>query len=359
MLTSEWTDGLHCALEAAQVFLGGVAIDVVPLGSGHIHRTYKISSLGGSFLLQQFNTRVFDRPEQVMANIMKVHRHLYYEKGMQPVLTPVGLSSGEAFWTDTSGQLWRMFEFIEGGYVPEVVQTPQQAYLIGRAFGAFAEALADFDPTQLHEVIPGFHDSLARWHAFQQVLAKDPLGRAASAGEETDALQRQCHLFKTIAALGLPQRVTHNDAKAGNVLLRTDGSDFLAVVDWDTIMPGYVLADFGDLVRSIVSPVAEDDPRIEQVQVRLHFFEALCQGFLSEAHRIITPNEHRHLVLGAQWITIEQAMRFLLDYLAGDMYYAAQYEEHNLNRARNQLALAEAIQRHAEEMQHIAMAAPC
>lgn len=359
MSAGESPDDLRLARRAAQTFLRDMVIDVTPLGSGHIHRTYKISSTGGNFLLQQFNARVFTRPEQVMANITKVHRHLRYNKGIQPVLTPVGLPSGEALWTDALEQQWRMFEFIEGGHAVEVVENPQQAYLIGRAFGAFAAALADLNPAQLCETIPGFHDSLARWRAFQQVLAEDPVGRAASAREEIDALQRQCHLFETPANLGLPQRVTHNDAKAGNVLLRADGSDFLAVVDWDTIMPGYVLADFGDLVRSIVSPVAEDAPSTEQVQVRLPLFEALCQGFLSEAQCFITPKERRHLVLGAQWITLEQAMRFLHDYLAGDVYYAAQYDAHNLTRARNQLTLAEAIQRQAEEMQDIAMAAPC
>ncbi len=359
MVVAELTDDLRCAQEAAQAFLGGMAVGVAPLGSGHIHCTYKISSPAGNFLLQQFNSRVFARPEQVMANIMRVHHHLRHEKGVQPVLTPVYRSSGEAFWVDAPGRRWRMFEFIEGGCAVEVVETPQQAHLIGRAFGAFAAALANLDPAELYESIPGFHDSLARWRAFEQVLARDPLGRTASARAAIDALQQQRHLFGYIANLGLPQRVVHNDAKAGNVLLRKDGSDFLAVVDWDTIMPGYILADFGDLARSIVSPVAEDDPRVEQVQVRLPFFESLCRGFLAEAQGYITPQERRHLVLGVQWIVLEQALRFLHDYLAGDVYYDTQYDIHNLVRARNQLALLESIQQQAEVMQDIAMAIPC
>ncbi len=314
-------------------------IAVAPHGSGHIHRTYRVEMPGKRYLLQQFNHAVFAKPLEVAANVGKVYKHLIGSNLPQAILTPVYTRHGESFFISKTGQYWRIFEFIEGGYALEKAETPVHAYMTGKAFGAFAAALHGLNPSQLYETIPGFHDSVARWHAFQEVRAADPVGRVKETVAEIDALKSHHSIFFQVKNLILPRRVVHNDAKIGNVLFTKESGEVLAVTDWDTIMPGTILADFGDLVRSIVNPLEEDDPNTAGVFFRLEYFEALCRGFLAETTELLSGTEKENLVLGAQWIILEQALRFLHDHLAGDVYYPVRYKGHNLARARNQIAL--------------------
>ena len=150
-----------------------------------------------------------------------------------------------------------------------------------------------------------------------------------------------------------PVRITHNDAKLGNVLFEKTTGRILAVTDWDTIMPGCMLADFGDLARSLISPVEEDSPRYDKIQVQLPYFEELCRGFLEDTSNILTTVEKQHLVLGAKWIILEQALRFLDDYLSGDSYYPVCYTEHNKTRATNQLRLFQELLKNEAAMEAI------
>jgi len=324
-------------------------------GSGHIHRTFRVEMHGCRYLLQQFNRRVFPDYQRVADNIKVLSEYLLKQAsktGLQS-LQPIPTVCGKWFFESDVGELWRAFHFIEGGVSIEKAETEESTYLAGKAYGIFATALKDFPVEYLQETITGFHDSVARWHSFETVLHKDPLNRAKDCAESIDFLRNHHPLFYEIQALRLPVRAVHNDAKIGNVLFsRTDGM-ILAVTDWDTVMPGYILADFGDLVRSIASPVAEDDSDISKVEVRLSFFRALCEGFLSQTGHWLQPVERAHLIDGARWIILEQGMRFLHDYLAGDVYYPTKYPGHNIDRARNQFALYRAIQAQKEAMDWI------
>lgn len=325
-----------------------------PYGSGHIHRTFKVEMAGGDgarrYLLQQFNHRVFTHPEVVAANIGQVHRHLSGKRFGQAVLTPVNGPRGEAYFISDEGSYWRAFEFIDGAFSVERAESPQQAFQAGKAFGAFAAALHELPPILIRETIPGFHDSAARWKAFKEIENADPLRRCAIAKEDIDFLKKHQSIFFQVQTMAFPLRVVHNDAKLGNVLFAQDTGEVLAVTDWDTIMPGSILADFGDLVRSIVNPTEEDDPNLDAVQVQMPFFEALCRGFLAETLHLLSREEKENLVWGAQWIILEQALRFLSDFLAGDVYYSVKYPDHNLTRARNQMQLYRSVTDHRETM---------
>ncbi len=339
---------IHAAM--AYFFPAVQILATTAYGAGHIHRTFMVQTTKGRYILQQFNLKVFARPYEVAGNIGKVHDHLRATGWKHALLTPVYSSKGDPYFVDERGNYWRVFDLIEGGYSIEKAETPQHAYLAGRAFGTFVAALQSLDPQVLFETIPGFHDSAARWKKFEALLAADPAGRAGGAGEEMETLYRHHGIFFDIHALELPRRVVHNDAKIGNVLFACDSGEVLAVMDWDTVMPGLVLADFGDLARSVVAVVEEDDPRTELAVVRMSFFEALCRGFIEGGASTLLPIERENLVLGARWITLEQALRFLSDHLEGDRYYPVRYAGHNLVRARNQIALFHSMLRMEREM---------
>ena len=349
------TQTIHAALR--HFFPGQELAKAIPHGSGYIHCTFRVEMNGPeglcTYLLQGFNHRVFQRPEEVSANIEQVHRHLSGKRTGLKALTPIYTPQGEAWHITESGDYWRAFEFISGAFSVEKAETAQQALQAGEAFGAFAAALHDLSPTLIKETIPGFHDSVARMKGFEQIVLSNPAGRVDNAEEEIAFLRRHSGIFAEVQAAGLPLRVVHNDAKIGNVLFAQDTGEVLAVIDWDTIMPGSILADFGDLVRSIVSPVQEDDPDSSAVQVQMPFFEALCRGFLSETAAMLRPEEKQNLVAGALWIVLEQAMRFLSDYLAGDAYYPVDHSAHNLVRAQNQLQLYRAILEQRKAMEAV------
>ena len=321
-----------------------------PVGSGNINDTYRIdfqqAGQRQTRLLQRLNHRVFTDPHAVMRNIRLVAEHLHRQADF-PLEIPAPLAGrdGELLQRDADGNYWRLFPFYENTFAPERLPEPAVARETAQAYGAFLRALRALPAVQLAETIPGFHDTDRRWAVFLQVLEKDPAGRCHGAAAEIERMFEAQPIFETVSRLKksgeLPLRVTHNDTKAGNVLLDLDTQKAVAVIDWDTIMPGTVLSDFGDMVRTFAPDRPEDDPGA--LSLRSDALEALTQGFLSQTQDFLSSAERSHLPLGASWIIGEQALRFLTDYLAGDVYYKIRYPEHNLVRARNQLALFDAV----------------
>lgn len=323
---------------------------ITPVGAGNINDTYRVDLLRDgkpeSWILQRLNHRVFKDPEAVMRNIRAVAAHLERQADFPlRIPAPVPTLQGDWLHRDDAGNYWRVFPFYENTFAPERLPEPAIAYEAARAYGAFLYALRDFPADQLVETIPGFHDTERRWAVFEAMLKKDPAGRVKVATAEINALMEARPVFSRVHELKasgeLSRRVTHNDTKAGNVLIDIQTGRAVAVIDWDTIMPGTVLSDFGDMVRTFAPDCTEDSDG--PVQMRMEALEMLCRGFLEKTSGFLTPLERENLPLGAQWIIGEQALRFLTDYLAGDTYYKTQYPEHNLVRARNQLALYHAV----------------
>lgn len=338
---------------ATRFALAGRVVACEPYGEGLIHDSFLVTCQGRDrsvrYLLQRINTAVFPDPLGLMRNLRAVADHLRRcgsvatAAASLAVPTLISAHSGADHYLDAAGSYWRIFEFLEGARALEPVVTPGQAELVGRAYGRFLRWLASYDGPELGETIPRFHDTEWRYEELERLVARDPAGRAAGATAEIalarDHQQRAAGLLALERAGAVPRRIVHNDAKPGNVLTLAAGRGRLSVVDLDTVMPGLALYDFGDLVRTSVSGCREDERDLARVSVREILFQSLAAGYLLEAGEILTATEREHLVLAAQVITLEQGLRFLTDYLAGDVYYKTSYGKHNLDRCRNQLRL--------------------
>ena len=323
----------------------GNPVSCRPYGSGHINRTWLAETdKGHRYILQQVNTGVFPNGAGLMNNIILVTEHLR-KKDPDPrhVLTLVPLRDGGMYISQGKDELWRMYEYVEGGICLDRAETPEDFRLSGKAFGMFQMQMADFPAEQLAEVIPGFHDTPARFRALEKAVREDRAGRAASARKEIGLyLERKdsAGLLTDLQRKGdLPLRVTHNDTKLNNVMLDRETREPLCILDLDTVMPGIAASDFGDSIRFGASTAAEDEQDLEKVHLDLNLYEAYTRGFLAACGRALTEAELETLADGARIITLENGARFLTDYLEGDTYFHTDRPEHNLDRARTQIAL--------------------
>ncbi len=351
--------------EAISEQFGLDATSVRRYGGGHINDTYLVRTTRGSggrrWILQRINDTVFTRPVELMENVARVTRHVrgrLVAEGVRDldrrVLTLHPTVMGADWYVDLYGQVWRVFAFVPRATSHEVITDPAQAYQAALAFGHFQRLLADFEGPRLHETIPQFHDTPKRVRDFAAVVAADPVGRLAGVRREVDWLLGQEELAGSMMRLAtegvLPERITHNDTKLSNVLLDNATGEAICVLDLDTVMPGLSLYDFADLCRSGATTVPEDAPDASGVDVDVPMFEALARGYLEGAGSALEPAERELLVLAGEVMTLEQAYRFLGDYLAGDTYYQVSRDGQNLDRARTQIALVQALQRHEESL---------
>ena len=353
---------------AERFALEGKIVSVVPLAGGHINDSYRVDARTGDadrpYLLQSLNRRVFPRSDLVMENVSWVTRHLSSRLATAGVadrerraLTLVPTRPGGDWHTEADGTCWRVFRFITGTVVLDRARDPRDAASAGRAFGGFLRLLADYDGPPLHETISGFHDTAARIARLEAVAQADPCRRAAAARQEIQAALAQRSLADVLPPLvasgEVPRRIVHNDTKISNVLLDERTGEALCVIDLDTVMPGSALWDFGDMVRSMTSPTAEDEEDLSEVGVRVPMFAALARGYLEAAGTLLVPRERELLGFAGRLITLEQAVRFLTDHLEGDRYYRIERAGHNLARCRTQLALLQSLTERAAELDAI------
>ncbi|WP_276496641.1 phosphotransferase [Pontibacter litorisediminis] len=341
----------------AQFDLKGSIASVQPYGSGHIHDTYAVKNGDDScpdYLLQRINHNVFKNVPLLMENIDLVTQHLRQKlqhiPGARPdeeVLTLVPTQSKQSYHQDQDGNYWRVYLLLDGTRSYDIVETPQQAFEGGKAFGKFMSLLADLDTNQLHESIPDFHNIENRLRLLAEAVSRNPLDRVAQVREELDFVHKRAQDMSTICQLGrkgkLPLRTTHNDTKFNNVLLDKDDKA-LCVIDLDTVMPGYVAYDFGDAIRTTVNKAAEDEPDLSKINADLDLFRAFTEGFLQETSAFLTEEEVNSLEPGARLLPYIMGVRFLTDYIDGDHYYKIHFPEHNLQRARAQFRLVEVLE---------------
>ncbi len=344
------------ARSVARAFsLGGEPLHAERLGSGHIHDTFaiRVATADGTrrYVLQRLHGGIFADPEALMANLVRVTRHLAAKLARAGIpdrrrraLALVAERGGRAFHRDADGACWRCFELIEDSIAIDSTPTPAQAFEAARAFGAFIVALADLAEPPLALVIPHFHDLPRRVAALEAALREDPHRRARAVGAEVDAARAAAErLALALGAAGardLPLRTVHNDCKVNNVLLDARSGEGLCVIDLDTVMPGTVLADFGDLVRTAASTAPEDERDLARVDFDRVGFEALARGYLAGAGSLLLPSELRALPLAGPLLALENAVRFLTDHVQGDRYFRIHRPAHNLDRTRAQLRLA-------------------
>ncbi len=346
---------------ASAFAVDGEPVAAEPLRVGLIHESHVVTCRAPDgarrYLLQRINTEVFRSPEQVMGNLLRVTTHLrrkLTETGAtepdRRVLTVVTARDGGAWRVDGAGRWWRAYAFVEGARSYDRPPSAETARRAAAAFGRFVAELADLPTPRLHETLPGFHDSPARYRALEAAADADPLGRVASVREDLRALGSRRDLLGVIQQAAdrgeVPERVVHNDTKLNNVLFDVATGEALCVVDLDTAMPGLAPYDYGDLVRSAASEAPEDarDPATMRLSLPLH--RAVTQGWLEPMAALLTPAEAELLPLAPLVVTLELAARFLTDYLDGDRYFRTAYPGHNLDRCRAQLALAADLERH-------------
>ena len=355
---------------AARFQLDGEPTATVELKSGHINDSYVITSRDGRRgLLQRINERVFADPRRLMENVERITRHLAERLGpgnRRRRLTLIPADTGRSWIEIRSGRgqsgsagsgrkrdvndadgWWRMYELIEDVTTRVTASSGDQVFRAAQAFGHFQGVLFDLPPPPLFETIPRFHDTVGRFEALDHALAAKAAGavRRKQAQAEVQAAATHRGLADRLikaAARGLPRRTVHNDCKISNVLFDRQNGEALCVVDLDTAMPGLAAFDFGDMARSMAHRTDEDARDPEAVEVDLELFGALASGYLDGA-RFLTPEERQSLVDGALVLTLEQAVRFLTDYLEGDVYFRVERREQNIERCRVQFALLESM----------------
>ncbi len=350
-----------------QFQLEGRLIDVALYGSGHIHDTFLSRYLKDGretrYIHQWINHFVFKQPDKVMENIVRVtefSRQEIQKRGGDPLretLTLVPTVDGRPYYRSPEGDTWRTYLFVEDATAYDQPLHPGQLASAARAYAQFQRLLSALPGGRLHETIPGFHHTPGRFAAFTQALERDACNRAGSIRPEIDFILQREPQTRRIADLlakgAIPERVTHNDTKLNNVLIDDRTGQGLCVIDLDTVMPGSALYDFGDSVRMGASTAVEDEPELAKVSLNLEAFEALAAGYLEEARQFLIPAEIDQLVFSARLITLEQAIRFLGDYLNGDIYYRTHRPAQNLDRARTQIKMLQEMEAMEGEMERI------
>ncbi len=320
------------------------------LSQGHINDTFSFQIGERTFILQKINRNVFRSPEILMRNMVIIAEYLQQNSTLEHLLFPVFNKQGMAYAQDLEGAFWRVLPFIDNSYAPDTVQHTSQAFEVARMLGNFLQALHGLKPSKIQDTIPDFHNSINRYAVFDQVLGRAPLEKRRLAKSCIFAVRQYYPLFKQITSLPLPRRIVHNDPKISNVLFSKSDHQALCIIDWDTIMPGSLLSDFGDMVRTACASGNEEVRQFDQIFIKPEYFRACCDGFLPQVHSMMTETEHEHLLDGVKWIVLEQSLRFLTDYLDGDQYYKISYPEQNLVRANNQMALYRSILEQEEEL---------
>ena len=349
-------------IEQARLFeIDGDPIFCAKYGNGHINETYLlVDSTARQYILQKINRRVFTKPQDVMENVAAVTSYLQRQiNDKRRTLCLIPTKSGEKWLTDEQGEHWRMYPFISDSICLEQAKDLSDFSESGAAFGNFQRQLADFPANTLNETIPRFHDTTDRYKRFKAALDSDLLGRAKQVAREIEfALLREGYastLTSLLASGKLPLRVTHNDTKLNNVLFDRDTRKALCVIDLDTVMPGISAHDFGDSIRFGASTAVEDETDLSKVSLSLSLFRAYTSGFLSACCCSLTECELLHLRDGAKMMTLECGVRFLTDYLEGDVYFRIRKEDHNLDRCRTQFRLVEEMEKHWDQMQQIVL----
>lgn len=343
---------------ASRFALHGAVTEVRPLGEGFINDTYCVFVDGASqpaYILQRKNHLVFPDVPAMMENIVAVTRHIKTkvadpERG---TLTVVPALDGRWYVQDEAGNFWAVCTFIQGSKSYERADTPELARQGGLGLGLFHRQVADFTQP-LTEIIKGFHNIRFRFTQWDEALRRDAVGRVASLREEISWIEsrraRMLAFWERFEKGEIPTRVTHNDTKISNFLFDAATGEVLCAIDLDTLMSSTLLNDVGDALRSYTNSGAEDDPDLAKVSMSMPFFQAYMEGYLSQMASSLAPIEIEYLAFSGLYITYEQVLRFLMDYIDGDTYYKIRYPEHNLVRTRAQYKLLTSMEEQLPEM---------
>jgi Ser/Thr protein kinase RdoA (MazF antagonist) len=348
---------------ASQFKIEGKIKDVIPLGEGFINDTFIINTEGNSpkYILQRKNKKVFSPIPAMMENIEKVCNHIKAKvkkaggDPMREAMTIIPANDGKLYFLDEEEEYWAVCLFIEDTIAYEAAETPELAYAGGKGIGKFQSLVSDLKEP-LTDILPGFHNIRIRYEQWDAVLKKDPVGRKEKVKEEISWIENRreemMKFWQLVENGTIPTRVSHNDTKINNILFDKTG-EVLCVIDLDTVLNSTVLNDFGDAIRYYTNTGKEDDTDLDNVSMDLKIFTAFAKGYLEEAGSFLTDKEIEYLAFSAKYITYEQVLRFLMDYIDGDNYYKTKSEEHNLVRTRAQYKLLNSIEEQYDTMKKV------
>ena len=343
--------------------LEGELKEVKPLGEGFINDTFIIATKGDSpnYILQRKNKKIFSPIPAMMDNIQKVCLHIKkkIEKTggdpMREAMTIIPALDGKLYFLDDEEEYWAVCLFIEETTAYEAAETPELAYAGGKGIGKFQSLVSDLNEP-LVNILPGFHDIRYRFNQWEEVLAKDPVGRKSNVSEEIswieDRREEMLKFWELVENGTIPTRISHNDTKINNILFDKKG-EVLCVIDLDTVLSSTVLNDFGDAMRYYTNTGLEDDENLKNVAMDIEIYKAFAKGYLEETKSFLTEKEIEYLAFSAKYITYEQVLRFLMDYIDGDNYYKTKSPEHNLIRTRAQYKLLQSMEQQFDQMKEI------
>ncbi len=320
------------------------SLEVKPFGSGLINNTWKVSRRDNdaSYILQRINHHVFKSPEDIAHNIRVIGSYLAVHHPDYFFVRNLYTTGGADIYFVEGEGYFRLVPFVKGSHTVDVVQTPQQAFEAAKQFGRFTHLLDGFPVDELKVTIPDFHNLSLRYQQFLQSLQTGNATRIASAKEEINWLQEQDYIVKSFDAMkqnpDFRLRVTHHDTKISNVLF-DEKDKGVCVIDLDTVMPGYFISDVGDMMRTCLSPVSEEEKDFSKIQIREDYYKAIVQGYMQGMENALSASEKTAFFDAACYLVYMQALRFIADHLNNDQYYGARYEGHNFVRGTNQIAL--------------------
>ncbi len=326
-------------------FSAGRTGEVHTLSGGLINHTYLVKDGAGNdaFILQRVNTRIFPRPDFLQENYVYIATTLQNAKSPFHLPELVRTTGGGLYWQSPDGESWRMFRYIANSYTPQAVEQPEQAHEVARSFSRLTLNLAHADPAHLHPVIPGFHDLTLRYEQLQQAIRNNASGRLKAATTILNGLEAYKSLlsfYQQITASGnFRKYILHHDTKISNILFDKTSKQVITPVDMDTTMPGYFFSDYGDMLRSMAGNLPESSTDFDDIAISPQYYEAIRSGYLDNMSATLTSEENRYFELSGLMVTFMQCMRFIADYLNGDVYYTTNYPNQNHDRAMNQLKL--------------------
>ena len=320
--------------------------DVKLFGNGLINHTWVVNADGNKYILQRINHHIFKNPVDIANNISAIAAYLSLHYPQYPFTKPQQTKSNEEMVYLPEEGYFRLFPFVKNSHTIDVVNAASEAYEAAKQFGCFNKLLADFPTENLQVTLPDFHNLSLRYKQFEEALELGNEQRIAQAIKTINFLKEQRNiaiLYEQICShKNFKIRVTHHDTKISNVLFNADMKG-ICVIDLDTVMPGYFISDVGDMMRTYLSPVSEEEKDFSKIEIRNDYFKAIADGYLSEMNEELSATEKKFFVYAGKFMIYMQSLRFLTDYLNNDIYYGAKYEGHNLVRANNQMVLLQKL----------------
>jgi Ser/Thr protein kinase RdoA (MazF antagonist) len=352
--STDCTGALHNPLHQvlAEYGIDGAAAIIRPFGAGLINTTWKVESrcaLGDEFILQRVNEQVFPRPDTIHSNVRLISSYLEANAPDYQLVTPLVSLSGRSLVSRTGSSnvlYYRLFPFVKGSHSKDVITDARQAFEAAAQFGKFSRVLSNFEACSLAITLPSFHDLCLRYHQFLTALDNGNSVRVKEASELISFLISHSGIVDKYESIisnpSFKQRVMHHDTKISNVLF--DEKDVaICVIDLDTVMPGYFISDVGDMMRTYLPTVGEEESDLTKIDVREDVYRAIVDGYLSEMEAVLSPEESKHFFFAGTFMVYMQALRFLTDHINDDVYYGAKYPGQNFIRASNQAALLQRL----------------